>query len=193
MTQMTLPIVKDAASEKQVAFINTLLDERDLDSIQVSSFRTMLLTMTKKQASATIDLLLRTPKRVEKVAGAGKSGIQEALSKAPKSKYAVPADELDIALTDTPLTGDLLFLEIKEYMGNLYMRRLTGSVGGFTRHKVDNADAVTLMNIISQDPYKYAKIFGQHYSCCGSCGAELTDPVSRELQLGPECRKKFGR
>jgi hypothetical protein len=49
------------------------------------------------------------------------------------------------------------------------------------------------MNIISQDPYKYAKIFGQHYSCCGSCGAELTDPVSRELQLGPECRKKFGR
>ena len=193
MTQMTLPIVKDAASEKQVAFINTLLDERDLDSIQVSSFRSMLLTMTKKQASATIDLLLRTPKRVEKVPGAGKSALQEALSKAPKSKYAVPADELDIALTDTPLTGDLLFLEIKEYMGNLYMRRLTGSVGGFTRHKVVNADAVTLVNIISQDPYKYAKIFGQHYSCCGSCGAELTDPVSRELQLGPECRKKFGR
>ena len=193
MTQMTLPIVKDAASEKQVAFINTLLDERDLDAIQVSSFRSMLLTMTKKQASATIDLLLRTPKRVEKVPGAGKSALQEALSKAPKSKYAVPASELDISLEDTPLTGDLLFIEVKEYMGNLYMRRLTGSVGGFTRHKVAPKDSITIMNIISQDPYKYAKIFGQHYSCCGSCGAELTDPVSRDLQLGPECRKKFGR
>jgi hypothetical protein len=87
----------------------------------------------------------------------------------------------------------LLFLEIREYMGNLYMRRLTGAVGGFTRHKVPSKDSVAIMNIIAQDPYKYAKIFGQHYSCCGSCGAELTDPVSRDLQLGPECRKKFGR
>jgi hypothetical protein len=193
MTQMTLPIVKDAASEKQVAFISNLLDERELDAITVSSFRSMLPTLTKKQASSTIDLLLRTPKRVEKVPGASKSLLQEALSKAPKSKYAIPAGELDISLEDTPLTGDLLFIEVKEYMGNLYMRRLTGSVGGFTRHRVPSQDSITIMNVISQDPYKYAKIFGQHYSCCGSCGAELTDPVSRELQLGPECRKKFGR
>jgi hypothetical protein len=193
MTQMTLPIVKDAASEKQVAFIDSLLNERELDAIQVSSFRSMLPTMTKKQASSTIDLLLRTPKRVEKVPGATKSLLQEALSKAPKSKYAVPVSELDISLEDTPLTGDLLFIEVKEYMNNLYMRRLTGSVGGFTRHKVPSQDSIVIMNIIAKDPYKYTKIFGQHYSCCGSCGAELTDPVSRDLQLGPECRKKFGR
>lgn len=193
MTQMTLPIVKDAASEKQVAFIDSLINERELDAITVSSFRSSLPTLTKKQASGMIDLLLRLPQRSTKVPGATKSLLQEALSKAPKSKYAVPVDELDISLEDTPLTGDLLFLEIREYMGNLYMRRLTGSVGGFTRHKVPSKDSVAIMNIIAQDPYKYAKIFGQHYSCCGSCGAELTDPVSRDLQLGPECRKKFGR
>ncbi len=193
MTQMTLPIVKDAASEKQVAFIDSLLNERELDAIQVSSFRSMLPTMTKKQASGTIDILLSQPKRVEKVPGATKSLLQEALSKAPKSKYAVPVSELDISLEDTPLTGDLLFIEVKEYMNNLYMRRLTGSVGGFTRHKVPSQDSIVIMNIIAKDPYKYTKIFGQHYSCCGSCGAELTDPVSRDLQLGPECRKKFGR
>jgi hypothetical protein len=193
MTQMTLPMVKDAASEKQVAFIDSLLNERELDAIQVTSFRSMLPTMTKKQASGMIDILLRQPKRVEKVPGAKKSLLQEALSKAPKSKYAVPVSELDISLEDTPLTGDLLFIEVKEYMNNLYMRRLTGSVGGFTRHKVPSQDSIVIMDIIAKDPYKYAKIFGQHYSCCGSCGAELTDPVSRDLQLGPECRKKFGR
>ena len=193
MTQMTLPMVKDAASEKQVAFIDSLLNERELDAVQVTSFRSMLPTMTKKQASGMIDLLLRLPQRSTKVPGATKSLLQEALSKAPKSKYAVPVDELDISLEDTPLTGDLLFLEIREYMGNLYMRRLTGSVGGFTRHKVPSQDSIVIMDIIAKDPYKYAKIFGQHYSCCGSCGAELTDPVSRDLQLGPECRKKFGR
>jgi hypothetical protein len=193
MTQMTLPIVKDAASEKQVAFIDSLLTERELDSIQISSFRSMLPTLTKKQASSTIDLLLRLPQKATKVPGADKSVLQEALSSAPKSKYAIPVSELDISLEGTPLTGDLLFIEVKEYMGNLYMRRLTGSVGGFTRHRVPSQDSITIMNVISQDPYKYAKIFGQHYSCCGSCGAELTDPVSRDLQLGPECRKKFGR
>ena len=193
MTQMTLPIVKDAASEKQVAFIDSLINERELDAITVSSFRSSLPTLTKKQASGMIDLLLRLPQRSTKVPGATKSLLQEALSKAPKSKYAVPVDELDISLEDTPLTGDLLFLEIREYMGNLYMRRLTGSVGGFTRHKVPSQDSMVIMDIIAKDPYKYAKIFGQHYSCCGSCGAELTDPVSRDLQLGPECRKKFGR
>jgi hypothetical protein len=186
-------MVKDAASEKQVAFIDSLLNERELDAIQVTSFRSMLPTMTKKQASGMIDILLRQPKRVEKVPGAKKSLLQEALSKAPKSKYAVPVSELDISLEDTPLTGDLLFIEVKEYMNNLYMRRLTGSVGGFTRHKVHSQDSIVIMDIIAKDPYKYAKIFGQHYSCCGSCGAELTDPVSRDLQLGPECRKKFGR
>jgi acyl-CoA reductase-like NAD-dependent aldehyde dehydrogenase len=192
MTTTTTAVV-NPASEKQVAFINTLLAERDIDAISEAAIRAHLSTLTKKQASGFIDILLAAPKSETKVIASQKAGIQEALSKAPKSKYAVPADELDIMLTDTPLTGDLLFIEIREYMNNLYMRRLTGSVGGFTRWKVPNDDAVLIMNIISQDPYKYTKLFGEHYSCCGSCGAELTDPISRELQLGPECRKKFGK
>jgi hypothetical protein len=192
MTQMTLPVA-DQASEKQIAFILSLIDERELDSITRSSLKATVSSLNKKGASGLIDMLLALPKATEKVVGAVKTSIQEALSKAPKSKYAIPASELDLTLTDTPLTGDLLFLEIREYMNNLYMRRLTGSVGGFTRWKVPNEDAVAIMSIISQDPYKYTKLFGEHYSCCGSCGAELTDPISRELQLGPECRKKFGK
>lgn len=181
-------------SDKQISFINSLLDERDLEPDAVAGFRTALATMDKKKASTLIDMLLKLPKRENKVIGGKKSPLQEALSKAPKSKYAVPNVELDMSLTPaTKLTGDHLFIEIKEYMGNLYMRRLHGSVGAFVRTRVSNDDAVTIMNHISKDPYKYAKIFGQIYSCCGSCGAELTDPISRELQLGPECRKKFGR
>ena len=181
-------------SERQVKFINDLLNEKDLQPEAAEGFRTALATMDKKAASNLIELLLRLPKKENKVPGAPKSLLQEALSKAPKSKYAVPNVELDLSLTDaTKLTGDHLFIEIKEYMGNLYMRRLHGAVGAFTRTRVANDDAVTIMNHIAKDPYKYAKIFGQIYSCCGSCGAELTDPISRELQLGPECRKKFGR
>jgi hypothetical protein len=48
-----------------------------------------------------------------------------------------------------------------------------------------------IVETIEYDPYKYARLFGEHYTCCGSCGAPLTDNKSRELMLGPECRKKF--
>lgn len=183
------------ASEKQISFLNSLLTERELTMQDRDELRLALPTMEKKQASLLIDTLLKLPKRTEKVTftTTGKSPMQEALASAPKSKYAIPADEVDVNLTETTLHGDMLFIEVKEYMGNLYMRRLTGSVGGFTRHKVNSTDAIEIMNVITKDPYKYARTFGEVYSCCGSCGAELTDPVSRKLQLGPECRKKFGK
>lgn len=183
------------ASDKQISFLNTLLDERELALQDRDELRVALPTMEKKQASLLIDTLLKLPKRSTKVTftAAHKSPIQEALASAPKSKYAIPADEVDVNLTDTNLNGDMLFIEVREYMGNLYMRRLLGSVGGFTRYKVSSKDAIEIMRVIANDPYKYAKLFGAVYSCCGSCGAELTDPVSRELQLGPECRKKFGK
>lgn len=191
---MTQDALFATPSDKQIKFINDLLAEKELEAEAVQGFRTALATMDKKAASNLIELLIRLPKKENKVVGGSKSPIQEALSKAPKSKYAVPNVELDMSLTPaTKLTGDHLFVEIKEYMGNLYMRRLHGSVGAFVRTRVSNDDAVTIMNHIAKDPYKYAKIFGTIYSCCGSCGAELTDPISRELQLGPECRKKFGR
>jgi len=192
MTTATLNA--NAASDKQISFINDLLATRELEPVAAEGFRVAVATMDKKAASRLITVLLALPKKEAKVdPAAGKSQLQEALSKAPKSKYAIPNDELDISLVDTKLTGDHIFVEIREYMGNLYMRRLHGSVGAFTRSHVSNKDAVTIVNHIANDPYKYTRIFGVLYSCCGSCGAELTDPISRELQLGPECRKKFGK
>lgn len=180
-------------SDKQIQFINNLLDERKLDKEARDGFRANLATMDKKAASTLIDMLLKLPKEPVSPFLTGKSVLQEALLKAPKSKYAIPNDELDISLRDTKLTGDHIFVEIREYMGNLYMRRLHGSLGGFTRSRMAVHDTVVIMDVLAKDPYKYARTFGEIYSCCGSCGAELTDPTSRQLQLGPECRKKFGK
>ena len=183
------------ASDKQINFIKSLLTEREISLQDRDELLRALSSMEKKQASLLIDTLLKLPKRSAKITfvETKKSPLQEALASAPKSKYAVPAEDVDINLTNTNINGDILFVEVKEYMGNLYMRRLLGSLGGFTRYKVDNSDAVEIMKVIATDPYKYARKFGEVYSCCGSCGAELTDPVSRSLQLGPECRKKFGK
>jgi hypothetical protein len=192
---MTSTLINNAASDKQINFIKTLIDEREmtLNEREARSLTTHLLT--KKTASELIDMLLKLPKRTDKVRfkSTATGTLQEALAKAPKSKYAIPVEEIDIIVEDTPMHGDLLFIEIREYMGRLFMRRLTGAPGGFSRWHVNPEDAATIAEHLAKDPYRYAKIFGERYSCCGSCGAELTDPVSRELQLGPECRKKFGK
>jgi hypothetical protein len=184
------------ASDKQITFINELLDSRQLPAgdpiIQqfIDDRFTMLSTITKRSASAVISMLLGMPKVVTPT----EASLQSLLSRVPKAKYAISVDELDIApLTGTPLTGDLLFVEVREYEGHLYMRRLTGAPGSFNRDKMPAGDVKIITDVIESDPYKYTRLFGEHYACCGKCGAELTDPTSRSLFLGPECRKAFGR
>ena len=70
-------------------------------------------------------------------------------------------------------------------------RLLTGAPGAFSRSKLpmDVVDAVC--DIVRRDPRRYADTFSTVYTCCGSCGAELTDAVSIREKLGPECRRKF--
>jgi len=192
MTTMTETY--NAASTAQMNFINDLLASRQMaDEVREAITSLVNLpTFSKKQASATIDTLKTMPKASKPAAAATKSPMQEALSLVPKARYAVPVYEVDLLLSSTPLTGDLLFVEVREYNGHLYMRRLTGAPGGFSRWKMENADVIALAKHIAADSYKYTKLFGAHYSCCGKCGAELTDPLSRELLLGPTCRQAFG-
>lgn len=176
-------------SEKQVDFILGLLKERDIEAGEADELREKLPHLNKREASDLIEKLLKLAK-LPKVRRPNPT--QAVLATIQKSKYAVPVSDLDHIDLDFELHGDILFLEVREYMGTLYMRRLTGSLGGFTRHKLSVQDVIGLTNVISTNQYGYVKLFGTHYSCCGSCGAELTDPESRRLQLGPECKKKFG-
>lgn len=188
---MTTMTAVAPATEKQLAFIQSLLDQRDVDPEYVAVIKDVMYTLNKGQASGVIDKLVAAPRKTKSKAATAPAPELLAI---PKSKYAIPAEHAH-ALSldaDTSIHGDLLFLEVREYMKHVYMRRLTGAPGGFTRHKLSRDDTIALAKYIARDPYEFARLFGEHYSCCGKCGAELTDPTSRELQLGPECRKAFG-
>lgn len=171
------------ATPRQRDFIETLLAERDY------TLGTEVTVNSPADASNLINTLLRSPRRLVPLRDAE---MDEALSSVQKSKYAVPTSELMLELFDEPITGDLLFLEVREYRGTLYLRRLHGALGGFTRTKMSRRDTLSLLRHIARDTYKYARIFGEHYSCCGKCGADLTDEKSRRFQLGPDCRKAWG-
>lgn len=186
MTITTFP-----ASDKQRGFIASLLAERAVDPAYRAATEQALAhdTLSSKAASGVITTLLALPRNSAVKTGGG-SGLREVLATIPKSRYAVSVT--DLSGTSVTTNNDLVFLEVREYRGTLYMRQLHGAPGGFTRSKFTVQQVKDLVSVIAADPYKYARAFGEHYACCGSCGAELTDERSRELQLGPECRKKFG-
>lgn len=181
LERRTMNYLLAGATERQQNFILTLAQEREYELTEIIN--------SPKEASDLISKLLKMPKKVQKVHD---PELSEALSKVIKSKYAVPVEELILDFYDENIDNDLLFVEVREYQGHLYLRRLHGSVGSFVRSKLSRKDTLAILGHIAQDPYKYAKLFGEHYSCCGKCGAELTDAVSRKLQLGPDCRKAFG-
>jgi hypothetical protein len=174
------------ATQRQQEFIADLLAKRvyTLGDIVIDS---------PKAASALIDALLKAPMKPRgEVRGARDQELYEALCKVQKSKYAVPTAELIMDFFDEKVDNDLLFVEVREYEGTRYIRRLHGAPGSFNRSKLSRSDSLAVLAQITQDTYKYARLFGEHYQCCGKCGAELTDAKSRKLQLGPDCRKAWG-
>jgi hypothetical protein len=196
--------VLEVASEKQVKFLDDLMVQKEIPAVILNVFLEQRPSLSKKQASGYISMFLGFPNAVEvkkSVAGLTPeqearqrlfAELNEALQTVPKSKYAIPVSELMLDFMKQPVHGDLVFLEIKEYMKRLQMNKLFGSVGAFTRVRPDVEDALAFVRVIKKDPYMYARKFAEHYKCCGKCGAELTDPRSRELMLGPDCRRAFG-
>lgn len=195
--------VMEAPSERQIKFLEDLLVQRAIPEVILNVFVEQRSALTKKQASGYISMFLGFPEAEVKKSVAGLTPEQEArqrlfaelneaLQTVPKSKYAIPVTELMLDFMKKPVHGDLVFLEIKEYMKRLQMNKLFGSVGAFTRVRPDVEDALAFIRVIQKDPYKYARTFAEHYKCCGKCGADLTDPRSRELMLGPDCRRAFG-
>ena len=195
--------VMEIASEKQVKFLDDLLVQKEIPAVILDVFTAQKATLSKKQASGYISMFLGFPNAEVKKIAVGLdpelearqrlyAELNEALQTIPKSKYAIPVTELMLDFMKKPVHGDLVFLEVKEYMKRLQMNKLFGSVGAFTRVRPDVEDALAFVRIVQKDPYKYARTFAEHYKCCGKCGADLTDPRSRELMLGPDCRRAFG-
>ena len=184
------------ASPKQIQFITDLIEKKNLGETERAKTALVQIadkTLDKKEASKLIDefIVAKPIASTLTAVPSATSKIQTLLAEVPKAKYAVPMDEIDLAI-DEVVNGDILFIEVREYMNVLYMRRLHGAPGTFNRSKMNFKDTELLINLVKKNPLKYTQLFGEVHKCCGKCGAELTDQISRELKLGPRCRKEFG-
>jgi len=75
----------------------------------------------------------------------------------------------------------------KDWYGRI---KLDGTYYG--SRKFDQAEIRTALAVITVDPAKAAKLFGQLTSSCCFCGAELTDGASIAVGYGPICAEHWG-
>lgn len=177
------------ATEPQVKFITSLMDQR----VVPEKYATIVPSnLNRLEASIVIEALKGAAYKPRPEAKS-KNTISELLSASiPSAKYALAFDELSLVIPGIRETTGHLFLEVRSYKGTTYMRRLHGSVGDFTRSKLSEVVTASLIKFMSGRTLEFTQEFGRLFTCCGKCSAPLTDERSRELSLGPECRKAFG-
>lgn len=190
------------ATDRQVTYVKSLLSERTITAEQRTACEAEIATgLTGVRASLIIQFLLDQPRAFKAPAAGATSNvyadIDAALADVPASHYAIPADTLRGALTDTNLdTVADLYLEVQagrgKWKGRKFLKRLHGNPGGFTSTRLSPKDALTVARMLSRNPLEATQHYGEVFSVCGKCNAPLTDAESVAAKLGPICRKAFG-
>lgn len=160
------------ATERQIAFIATLVKEREIDSIPTSTLdvaraEVMAREFTMVAARTLINALMTCPKI--------------------KTKTEAPVDPPE----GMHRLGHVIYKVQRAIhgSGNLYAKRLTKygdkwkfeyAPGGI--HKLSADTKMTL---------EQAKKFGMLYGTCCVCGRTLTDENSIKAGIGPVCAGKF--
>jgi hypothetical protein len=160
MTTITKPV-----TEKQIAYISTLLNNICGDNAGEFMLAFMESEPTTKDASAYIDTLKAKskPAPVE----VNEDAIPDGLHYIGQQVYRIRESK-----SSGRLYAELLDTAAREF-------RYVG------RKPLAQANAETLMTL------EQAKVFGKAYGFCVRCCALLEDPASVEAGVGPVCAKKF--
>jgi hypothetical protein len=156
------------ASEKQVAFIERLRDEKALEVETLESLDLdMLEGLSTRTASSWIDYLMAQPRK----ASARANAVTE------------PGMYQDAA-------GNVFKVQRARTSGNLYAKSLVGSVeAGFGFEYA--AGAIRNLTSDMRMTLEQASAFGRETGTCCNCGALLTDPKSVAAGIGPICASRI--
>lgn len=168
-------------TERQLGYLQSLVTERpqwaEAEGVKVDE----LHTLTKSSASALIAHALAVPKEVQTKEG---SGAAEDLGVAP-GYYAIPS-----------ATGnnDLDFYAVKagknKWSGRVFVDRV---IGGRPDRGLRASEGIKALKRIKEFGTDEAGLlYAQQLGRCRACNRHLTDETSRELGIGPECRKRQG-
>jgi len=166
------------ASPKQVKFIETLAEERELSSEHMVRLRNSLATMTIPLASETIKWLMAQPK------------MQAAKPEQPAT--TVQAGHYAIPGNDGNAEHDIRFYRVdkpkapSKWAGYTFVKVQSSDMW----YRVGKAEAARVLSVIEQDPHAAQMLFAEKKTRCYTCNRALTDATSRERGQGPECASK---
>lgn len=161
------------ATEKQVAFIESLMAERVIDQEGRDRAAEMLAAgLTAEQASRWIERLLELPRAAKQDA-----------PNVPAGRYAIPGGDgkLRFYKVDRPEDG--------RWAGWVFVKVQAGDDLWPVKDKAQRAE---ILRQIGEDPREASLTYGREIGACGICGRTLTDPESRERGIGPVCAGEIG-
>lgn len=196
------------ATAKQVEFVRTLTDERDLTGL-APAYRDRVLViaasiyfrdedetviiggpdkpLTASGASALIDTLLPLPRRADAhPANEVRARIDESdlCPEVLQGRYAVTGKTTDATVfyrVDRPDSGD--------WAGRVFVSRQHGDYD----ERVPRGQVRAILRQISDAGVRESAIrYGHEIGRCALCGRTLTNAESRERGIGPKCAENAG-
>lgn len=170
------------ATEKQVAFLRSLILDRPMWADVENMREGMLESLTKAEASHWIKRALEVPKETNAKAQAAPA--KDAFEDVPAGYYAVTslsgANDLDFYSVDRPTEG--------RWAGYVFVKQV---IGGKPEFPVKGAKWAKVLKAIQDAGWQEAaRLYGQEIGRCGKCNRTLTDETSRQLGIGPVCREQ---
>jgi len=166
------------ATEAQVRFIQKLA----LEQGTAQPTAEQIANWEKRKASEIIDWYLARQEQVDaqaRAAHAAKADVE-----VPAGRYAIHIDgdtnELSFFKVDRPTDG--------RWAGYVFVKQMASD----EEYPVKGARKDKVLAAIAQDVREASATYGREIKVCGVCNRTLTNDESREIGIGPDCRKKMG-
>lgn len=174
----------ELATEAQTGFIQSLLRERETDRLSDQQRDWLesqpdFARLNRGQASRVITALQGLPKRSIEEKAATQGGPEGV----PNGRYAVTEGDgiLRFYKVNTPTDGRWAGFTFVEVQASDELHPLK-----------DRSRRARVLALIAEDPREAMLRYGREIGSCGHCGRTLTNPLSREIGIGPICRAKMG-
>jgi hypothetical protein len=177
------PMARPAATDAQVNYIKSLIDERDVNLATAPQREGEIVldvkydrTITKADAHKAIDWLKGQPR-----VGRESAPSANPYPDVPAGHYAIPSltgnNDLDFFRVDRPTEG--------KWSGRTFVKRV---IGGHPDTPIRGSEARKVLNAILEAGVDEAgRRYGQEVGRCRRCNRHLTDETSRQLGIGPDC------
>lgn len=161
---------RQAASDAQRSYIESLLAQRDLSGTSYDGWTPDWSKATKAAASMVIEYLKGLPVLVQPLTKT---------QTVPAGRYAVEREGvLRFYKVDCPTEG--------RWAGRTFVKVMASD----EEHRVNVQEAALVLAAIAADPEVASTRYGREIGACGRCGRTLTDEASRARGIGPDCAQK---